>query len=145
MYVERAPVNAEFYISKAGRFHARMQGLIPPRNANPVIDAIVRIKMNWQADMMRRFPAIMGNARPLDSASDDRRITSFETYARGELATYSDATLAALHADLQDLLAQDINASEQIYRLQAEQSGFDSLEAAEAHMKQQIEKNRKKK
>jgi hypothetical protein len=101
--------------------------------------------MDWQAAMMRRFPAIMGSTRPLDSASDDCWMPSFETYARGELETYSDGTLASLHADLQDLLARGINASERIYRLQAEQSGFDSLEAAEAQMKQQIEKNRKKK
>jgi hypothetical protein len=27
--------------------YARMQGLIPPRNTNPLIDAILRIKMKW--------------------------------------------------------------------------------------------------
>jgi hypothetical protein len=84
--------------------------------------------------MMRRYPAIMGRARPLDGAADNRWMTSFETYARGELETYSNATLAALHADLHNLLASNINASEWIYQLQAERSGFASLEAAEIYM-----------
>lgn len=140
--LRRARLNSENLMAIK---YARMQGLIPPRNTNPLIDVIVRLKMDWQAVMRRRYPAIMGSARPLDRASDDRWMTSFETYARGELETYSDATLAALHADLQDLMALGINASEWIYRLQAEQSGFDSLEAAETHMRKQIEENWKKK
>jgi hypothetical protein len=114
--------------------YARMQGLLPARNTNPLIDEIVRIKKGWQAEMIHRFPAIMDGARPLARAGNEETMTSFESYARGELATYSDATLVSLHADLCDMLERGINASEKIYRLQAEQSGFDSLEAAEAHM-----------
>ncbi len=123
------------------RKYAYIQGLIPQWNTNPLIDTIIRIKMDWQADMMRRFPAIMGKARPLESASDGQWMTSFETYTRGELETYSDATLTSLYADIQTMLAQGINASERIYRLQAEQSGFSSLEAAEFDM--QKKKNTK--
>ena len=120
--------------------YARMQGLISPRSTNPLIEVILQIKKDWQADMMRRYPAVMGGARPLDGSAEDRWVTSFETYARGELETYSDATLASLHADLQDLQARGINASEQIYQLQAERSGFASLEAAEFCMQQKRHK-----
>lgn len=121
--------------------YARMQGLIPPRNTNPLIDAILSIMLSWQVTMMRRYPAIMGRARPLAENFDDKWITSFETYARGELETYSEATLNSLHADLEALMARGINGSGQIYRLQAERSGFSSLEAAEVHMREMMEKN----
>jgi len=114
--------------------YARMQGLLPPRNANPLIDAIVGMKMKWQADMICRYPAIMDAARPLAEASGDEAITSFETYARGELETYSDTTLSSLYEDMRTMQAKGINASEKIYRLQAQLSGFDSLETAEAKM-----------
>ena len=114
--------------------YARMQGVLPCRNTNPLIDELVRIKMTWQAEMMRRYPALMDNARPLAQTSSDDPATSFETYARCELETYSDATLSSLYADMCTLLAKGINASEQIYRLQAEKSGFVSLEEAEAQM-----------
>ena len=87
---------------------------------------------------MRRYPAIMQRARPLAGDADDRWMTSFETYARGELETYSGDTLTSLHADLVALLERGINASEQVYRLQAERSGFDSLEAAEVHMQRRL-------
>jgi hypothetical protein len=114
--------------------YARMQGLLPSGNTTPLIDEILRMKMEWQAEMIRRYPAIMGGARPLTEAGNDDAWTSFERYARGELEAYSDATLASLHADLRDMQEKGVNASEKIYRLQAAQSGFDSLEAAEAHM-----------
>ena len=123
--------------------YARMQGLIPPRNTNPVIDAILRIMLDWQVALMCRYPAIMGRARPLVGNSDDQWITSFETYAHGELETYSDATLTSLYADFMALMARGINGSEQVYRLQAEISGFTSLEAAEVHMGQKMKKNLK--
>lgn len=124
--------------------YARMQGLVPPRKTHPLIDAILKIEMDWQDVMIRRYPAIMGSARPLAGDSDNQWRISFETYARGELETYSAATLISLHADLQGMLARGINASEQIYRLQAERSGFSSLESAEAHTRQQMKKNGKK-
>lgn len=115
--------------------YARMQGAIPCRNTNPLIDEIIRIKMKWQEEMIRRYPHIMGGARPLTESGSQDLMTSFETYARGELETYSDATLNSLHADICAMLEQGINASEQIYQRQVEQSGFDSLAAAEARMK----------
>lgn len=119
--------------------YARMQGLLTCRNTNPLIDQIVRQKMRWQAEMIRRYPAIMGGARPI-GVGDDETMTSFETYARGELETYSDTTLSSLYADICAMLERGINTSEKIYQLQALRSGFDSLEAAETHMQRRIEK-----
>jgi hypothetical protein len=121
--------------------YARMQGLLPCRNANPLIDELVRIKMAWQAEMLRRWPALLGSGRPLTGSEGDKPMTSFATYARGELETYSDGTLSSLYADMCAMLDRGINASEEIYRLQAEKSGFDSLEAAEIYMQ---EKNKTK-
>lgn len=123
--------------------YARMQGLLPCRNANPLIDELVRIKGVWQTEMIRRYPAIMGSARPLTQSGSNDSMTSFETYARCELETYSDVTLSSLYADMRAMLDRGINASEEIYRLQAEQSGFDSLAAAEIYM--QEKKNTKEK
>ena len=120
--------------------YARMQGLLPCRNANPRIDKIVRIQMQWQEEMTRRFPAIMHRARPLTKSSDDDGTTSFETYLRGELETYSDATLASLYEDMSAMQAKGINAAERLYRLQAQHSGFNSLEEAEAKMNKRMGK-----
>jgi len=114
--------------------YARMQGLLPCRNDNPLIDRLVRMKMGWQAEMLRRFPALLGRGRPLTGSEGDDPMTSFETYARCELETYSGGTLSRLYADMCAMRNRGINASEEIYRLQAEKSGFASLEEAEATM-----------
>lgn len=114
--------------------YARMQGMLPCRNANPLIGELVRIKMTWQSEMISRYPSLMGSARPLTQAGSADPMTSFETYARCELETYSDDTLTSLYADMRAMLDRGINASEEIYQLQAEKSGFESLEEAEATM-----------
>ena len=49
--------------------------------------------------MFRKYPAVMSGARPITDERTGRRMTSFETYARGELGTYSDRTLERLQAD----------------------------------------------
>ena len=67
-------------------------------------------------------------------------MTSFEAYARGELETYSDGTLTRLFEDIRTMKAKGINASEKVYRLQAQLSGFDSLEDAETHMQRRTGK-----
>ena len=58
-------------------------------------------------------------------------MTSFETYARGELETYSDRTLERLHADMVAKRARGINVSEEVYEFLAKESGYASLQEAE--------------
>ena len=43
--------------------YARMQGLVPSQNSNPIIDEIVRLQIIWQIEMFRNYPALMSNAR----------------------------------------------------------------------------------
>ena len=117
--------------------YARMQGLIPQENTNPLIEAIIRIKIGWQAEMFRKYPALMRGARPLTDAEEGAAMTSFETYARGELETYSDRTLELLHADLVAKRARGINVSEDVYDLLAKESGYASLQEAERRLGEQ--------
>jgi len=114
--------------------YARMQGLIGCENTNPLIDEIVRLKIDWQKEMFRRFPAVMSGARPLSAEGESAQMTSFETYARGELETYSNHTLELLHADLRLKLAQGINMSEEVYEFLVCESGYPSLVEAERRL-----------
>lgn len=102
--------------------------------AGLLIDAIVRIKIGWQEEMFRKYPALMRGARPLTDAEEDARMTSFETYARGELETYSDRTLELLHADMVAKLDRGINVSEEVYEFLAQESGYASLQEAERRL-----------
>jgi len=76
------------------------RGSCRPRPAARVLEEIVRLKMAWQRAMFLSHPAVMSGARPLTDEGTQAQMTSFETYARGELETYSERTLELLHRDL---------------------------------------------
>ena len=58
-----------------------------------LIEAIVTIHVRWQQTVDDQYPRYRQKGRPLASADDTCWVTSFETYLRGELKTYSRATL----------------------------------------------------
>jgi hypothetical protein len=111
--------------------YARMDNLIPPLNNNPLIDVIIGYQCTWQREMMRKYPGIMSGGRPLSSAEDSGFMTSFETYLRGELETYSDTTLEFLHQDILEKYAQGISMAEEVYHCLILDMGYESIEDAE--------------
>ena len=111
--------------------YARMDNLIPPLSSNPLIDTIVGYHCAWQRSMMKKYPGIMCGGRPLSSAEDSAFLTSFETYLRGELETYSDTTLELLNFDILDKNAKGISMAEELYTFLVKDKGYDSLDEAE--------------
>jgi hypothetical protein len=119
------------------RKYARMQGLLPPVESSPVLEEIVRLKMDWQRAMFRDYPAVMAGARPLTAESTRAQMTSFETYARGEIETYSKRTLGLLHRDLLEIQARGESLSEKVYDYLVRASGYASLKDTEMKLKVQ--------
>lgn len=119
--------------------YARMQGLVPSRNPDPIIDEIARLQINWQNEMFRKYPTLMGNARPLTDEVEPAQMTSFETYTRAELGTYSSRTLQLLLADLLLKLEKGVNMSEEVYEFLARESGYSSLAEAEQRFPKRLE------
>lgn len=115
--------------------YARMQGLLPPAAGGSVLEDIVRLKVDWQRMMFRDYPAVMSGARPLTNESTQAQMTSFETYARGELETYSERTLKLLHRDLLEMRSRGESLSEKVYDCLVRASGYESLEEAERKLK----------
>jgi hypothetical protein len=111
--------------------YARMDNLIPCENTSPTIAAIVGLALEGQKDFIAAYPCLMRGGRPLGKEEDGPGQTSFETYLRGELETYSEETLALLFRDIRDLVGRGSNLSETIYRHLAKAWGFDSLELLE--------------
>ncbi len=111
--------------------YARMDNLIPPLNTNPLMDTILGHQCAWQQSMIEKYPGIMTGGRPLSRKEDSEMMTSFETYLRGELETYSDSTLALLNKDILDKHAQGISMAEEIYTWLVKEMGYGSLDEAE--------------
>lgn len=61
-----------------------------------LVEKIVAIQLKWQEDYARRYPRVARGSRPTDHSADADYVTSFETYLRCELYTYSERTLRAI-------------------------------------------------
>ena len=109
--------------------YARMENLIPPLNGNPIIDVIVQMQLEAQREMFSRYPNILGQGRPLEN--DSLGATSFKTYLRGELETYSDRTLNLLYRDIQQVKDRGENWAQQLYTNLARNLGYSSLNELE--------------
>ncbi len=96
---------------------------------NPLIDVIVQIELEAQREMLSRHPNILGRGRPLED--DSPGATSFKTYLRGELETYSDRTLELLYSDIQQVKDRGENWTQQLYTNLVRSLGYYSIDELE--------------
>ncbi len=115
--------------------YALMDNMIPRQNKNSLLQKIVDIQCGWQKEVMEKFPNLMRRSRPLRSSSDTDYQTSFETYLRGELETYSQKTLTLLDEDISAALLEKKNMNQKLYEYMIKNLGYESLEEAEETIK----------
>jgi len=111
--------------------YARMGNQIPCLNDDPMIEKIIEIQTAWQKDMFARYPHLMGGARAIESRQDTDLYTSFESYLRAELETYSGKTLGFLYGDIQRYQQDNQNMNQRLYDFLVKDLGYDSLDEAE--------------
>ena len=58
-----------------------------------IIEEIVRLQVQWMEEFAEQYPGLADNARVIHTGEDTPYDTSYETYLRGELGTYSDRML----------------------------------------------------
>ncbi|SEJ14385.1 Protein of unknown function [Demequina mangrovi] len=95
-------------------------------------EALITTQLGWARDFHRRYPALAAGMRVLTTAEDTRDATSFETYLRGELATYSDRTLALYRALVDSLVETGQNLTWRTVAYTVILAGYEGLDAAEA-------------
>ena len=120
--------------------YARMENQIPPLHNDPEvekrIDRMISIQQKWQQELAVKYPGIIGRGRPLAEQKNTQQTTSFSTYLRGELETYSVKTLALLHKDLIKAESGRKNLAEGIYLALAKNLGYKTLQDAETRIKE---------
>lgn len=97
-----------------------------------VIETIVKIQVTWMECFAIMYPKSAGRARTIHTYEDTPYHTSYETYLRGELSTYSDATLDMYGNFVYDLCKKEKNLAEMIMRNTAILYGYESLEDLES-------------
>ena len=111
--------------------YARMENIIPPLNENPVIEEIAKLELKSQKRMAEKYPNIIDRARPL---TDDSSATSFLTYLKGELETYSGKTLELYLRDIKTCQDNGDDWAELYYRTLVKEMGFESLDQVESEL-----------
>lgn len=109
-------------------FDDRLPRLTPEVEA--MIDEVTETVLAWEELLQEAYPHILKRGRPLHNSADGPGVTSFETYLRGELATYSQRTLKHYLAHIRQQNAAGINGAGITLSYMVSQYGYASLEAA---------------
>ena len=100
-----------------------------------IVNQIVEIQVGWMEDFAKEYPYMAGNARSIHADEDTPYNTSYETYLKGELLTYSDRTLGMYGQWIVALNQENNNLAKIIMTNTALLYGYTSLEAAEEALK----------
>lgn len=100
-----------------------------------LIDYICQIEVEMREEFNQLYPHLSSLARHTHSQEDQEDDTSFETYLRGELSTYSHQTLYLYGTMILDMLKKQENLILMIMEKTVEAYGYTSLEDAEEKYK----------
>lgn len=116
--------------------YAQIQAHFPILSAQrkQIQEEIIRIQVGWMEEVSLQYPKFAGNARSIHTAEDSLYNTSYETYLRGELSTYSEELLAMYGRFVVTLLQQGKNLAHMIMTNTANLYGYDSIADAQTRM-----------
>lgn len=119
--------------STAPEEYAKLEPNFPPvsEEKRNIVNEIVRIQVAWMEEFQSRYPKMASNARTIHTSEDTPWDTSYETYLRGELLTYSDNMLVMYGRFIAQLVKEEKNLAEMILTNTALLYGYESLDAAE--------------
>lgn len=115
-------------------YRERIEPFIPRLSDERIArqERVIDVQVAWARDFRGRYPRLGAAMRVLTTAEDTPEDTSFETYLRGELGTYSDRTMALYEAMVENLQAAGRNLTEQTVANTVRLGGFADLEEAES-------------
>lgn len=98
-------------------------------------EAIIAIQVKMMEDYARKYPNLSGNARNIHTSEDTVYATSYETYLRGELGTYSDTTIQLYEDFINSLKLSGKNLAYMVMCNTTMLYGYSSIEDAEIKSK----------
>lgn len=96
-----------------------------------IIEQIVDIQMNMLHEFSEEYPGLAGNARSFHTYEDNIVNTSYETYLRGEISTYSDKMLQLYAQYVINSAINGINIAKITIENTAKLYGYDDLNSFE--------------
>lgn len=113
--------------------YARIRENLPvlPEAKKEIIEAIVAVQVGWMEEFAARFPKAASCARSIHTSEDNLYNTSYETYLRGEMGTYSDETLDLYGRHIAKIMQTGGNLARMTMENTAHLYGYASLEELE--------------
>ena len=99
-----------------------------------IIEAVVQMQVGWMEEFEKCYPTLAGNARSIHTSEDNLYNTSYETYLRGEISTYSDKMLELYGRYVVEYARNGENLTDAIMKNSVEMYGYRNLEEAEEQM-----------
>ena len=96
-----------------------------------VIQQICSMQVGWMEEFAKEYPALADNARSIHTYEDNPFNTSYETYLRGELSTYSDKMLELYGRYIVDYARAGANPAMDIMKNNVRMYGYKSIDEAE--------------
>lgn len=115
--------------------YAEIKGYLPPlsEEKKAIIEAVTEIQVKCMEEFAASYPRLAENARNIHTYEDGAENTSYETYLRGELGTYSDKMLELYGRFIVQLCREGKNIAAMTMENSARFYGYTSLEDAEEH------------
>ncbi|MDE5590112.1 MAG: DUF4125 family protein [Acetatifactor sp.] len=96
-----------------------------------IIRQICDLQVQWMEEFAAEYPQLADNARSIHTSEDDSFNTSYETYLRGELGTYSDKMLELYGRYIVKYAREGKNPVYDIMGNSVKMYGYQNLEDAE--------------
>lgn len=96
-----------------------------------IIEQICGLQVKWMEEFARQYPALADNARSIRTSEDNPFNTSYETYLRGELGTYSDKMLELYGRYIVDYARTGRNPAYDIMSNSVAMYGYRDIDEAE--------------
>lgn len=124
---------ARMEISTAPEEYARIKNTLPERDDKQlsIVEEIVKIQVGFMESFADDYPNTAAQARSIHTYEDTPYNTSYETYLRGELQTYSPETLSLYGQYVISYVKQEKNLVCEIMNNTAHLYGYSSIEEME--------------
>lgn len=97
-------------------------------------EEVIKIQVAWMEEAVEKYPRMTSNMRSVRTSTDNAFNTSYETYLRGELGTYSENTFILYTGFVISLLKAGRNLALETIENTAKLYGYVSTEEAEEKM-----------
>ncbi len=113
--------------------YAKLEHRLPVISGEQIkmIEAVVAVQVDWMCDFAKEYPKAAGNARSIRTEEDTEWNTSYETYLRGEISTYSPDTLWLYGKFISELASNDRNLAYMTMENTAHYYGYKDLDDLE--------------